>query len=102
MLGEFGDDPDRYESAKARGATILAEVVGAASSTVIDSSGVANCGQALANAMRSALASARLEPKDIGHIHAHGLGSHARDIQERQALVEVLGERASSIPLVAV
>lgn len=78
-------------TAQKRGAKILAEVIGYGSSTVVDSTGMANCGAAIENSIRAALRSANLSPDAIGHIHAHGLGTHYCDVQESRALHRIFG-----------
>jgi 3-oxoacyl-[acyl-carrier-protein] synthase II len=87
--------------AKARGAKIYGEVVGAASSIVANKHMVANRAAALANAMRQTLKTAGIKPADVGHINAHGLGSHSADIEEAKAIHEVFGDAATKIPVVA-
>jgi nodulation protein E len=87
-----------YESAKRRGADILAEVSGfgmssdAASITSPDSDG-------MARAMRSALASAKIPADAVGHVNAHGTGTQANDTTECRALIEIFGDRASRLPV---
>jgi 3-oxoacyl-[acyl-carrier-protein] synthase-1 len=44
-------------------------------------------------AMRRALASAGLEPSDIGYINLHGTGTRTNDASEDKALVDVFGTR---------
>ena len=43
----------------------------------------------------------RLQPEDIGHIHAHGLGTRKSDLAEAQAISQVFGDAARRIPVVA-
>ena len=49
-------------------------------------------GQGAASAMAAALASARLEPSDIGYVNAHGTATPANDRAEAASLVSVFGE----------
>ena len=84
---------EELEHAQARDATIFGEVVGAASSAVVDRSLVARQDVALANAMRAVLREADCAPENVGHIHAHGLGARQSDIDESRALAEVFGPR---------
>ena len=49
------------------------------------------------DAMRVALAAARLAPTDIGYVNAHGTGTPANDRAESAALTAVFGER--SVPV---
>jgi 3-oxoacyl-[acyl-carrier-protein] synthase II len=87
--------------AQARGATIYGEVVGHASSQVTDRNFVACRDRALANVMRMTLADAGATIDDVGHIHAHGLGTQSCDAEESAAIREVLGPRADSVPVAA-
>jgi len=89
------------QTAQQRGATILGEVVGHGSSTVVDKDFVAGVDRALENAMGQALAEAEMDPEEIGHIHAHGLSTRQGDIQEAWAINRVFGDRSTEIPLVA-
>lgn len=92
---------EELETAKARGATILGEIIGAASSSVADRNLIARRDTALANAMRGAMRDSGIKPEDISHINAHGLGTVQCDADEYKALVEVFGDRADKIPVVA-
>ncbi len=92
---------EEYESAKARGANVLAEVVGYGSSAVIDRRSLAKRQQAVANAMRQALERAQMKPEDIGHVHAHGISTVQGDREEARAIGEVFAERADAVPVVA-
>jgi 3-oxoacyl-[acyl-carrier-protein] synthase II len=89
-------------AAQARGATIYGEVVGAGSSTVIDRKGVANRQKALASAMRAALQDAGLKPTEIGHVHAHGLSTRSGDREEAQAIRDVFGSQADTLPVTTI
>lgn len=92
---------EEFESARARGARIYGELAGAGSSSVLDTNRVAWRGQAMANAMRSALRDAKAEPAEVGHINAHGLGTRSCDAEEAEAIGAVFGPRAASLPVVA-
>jgi 3-oxoacyl-[acyl-carrier-protein] synthase II len=80
------------EHAERRGAKIWGRVLGTGSSCVMSLQHGANCRLALANAMRGALRDAGLEPHQIGHINAHGLGTKDCDIAESQAILDVFGD----------
>jgi len=92
---------EELETAQQRGATIYAEIVGSASSSVVGGNSRGRRDRALAAAMRFALRSADLSPKDVGHIHAHGLSTTSCDAEEARALVEIFGPPAEQPPLVA-
>lgn len=92
---------EELDTALARGATIYAEVLGGASSTVVDRRLVAHRDVALANAMRRTLEDARMKPADVGHIHAHGLSTRTSDADEAKAIREVFGADADRVPVTA-
>lgn len=92
---------EELESALARGATILAEVVGTASSQVAGQHLVAHRDTALINAMRATLRDAGATAADVGHIQAHGLGSRTSDAAEAKAIRDVFGPHADTVPVTA-
>lgn len=79
-------------AARARGAHIYGEIIGTGSSSVADQQRVAQRRKAIVNAMRAALRDAGLEPKDVGHVHAHGLSTRTGDVEEAQAIRDVFGD----------
>jgi len=79
---------EELESARSRGATIYAEVVGTGSSTVTNSNLEGQPVRALS-------------PDQLGHISAHGLGTTQSDADEARALAEVLGSHSSTVPVAA-
>lgn len=87
--------------AKARGADILGTVLGSGSSCVTDRAGKPNHRLAMVNAIKKALNDAGISPADIGHINAHGLGYQQIDRAEAEALHDVFGDKAASIPVTA-
>ncbi|MGE0609241.1 MAG: beta-ketoacyl synthase [Pirellulales bacterium] len=92
---------EEWESAQARGATILAEIVGTASSQVAGPHLVSRRHTALINAMRATLRDANATLDDVGHIQAHGLGSQTSDIAESQAIRAIFGDKADKLPVTA-
>ena len=56
-------------------------------------------GTGAAEAIRGALADARLDPFDIDFVNAHGTGTPLNDAAECQALVAVFGDRAPDLPV---
>ena len=88
-------------AAEARGATILAEVVGSASATAVGANLIARPRQALKNVLDAALDDARLNVEQIGHIHAHGLATKTSDVEEARAIADVFGSRKTPVPVVA-
>lgn len=82
---------EEYEHAIARGATILAEVVGYGFS----SNGTEEISMPSADAeyiaMKRALDDAGLQPSDIDYINAHATSTIAGDIEEAKALTRLFG-----------
>lgn len=87
--------------AKQRNVKILGKILGAGSSCVANAAGRPDMRRALALAMKSALADARLSPADVGHINAHGLGTRESDELEAAAIHDVFGNYASKVPVTA-
>lgn len=84
---------EEYEHAKARGATILAEVVGFSNNT--DGTHITQPNsETMAICMRQALDDAHLSSNEIGYVCAHGTATNAGDIAETKATELVLGTNA--------
>ncbi|WP_305881952.1 beta-ketoacyl-ACP synthase [Gilvimarinus sp. DA14] len=80
-----------YEHARARGATILGEIVGYGTNS--DGAHVTEPkADTMARAMQIALADAGLDAAAIDYINAHGTATTKGDIAETQATFQVLGE----------
>jgi len=83
---------ERLEHAQARGAQVLAEIVGFATTcdaehiTSPDAGGMSYC-------MKQALARADLTATDIDYINAHATGTTLGDATEAQATAQVFGDR---------
>jgi 3-oxoacyl-[acyl-carrier-protein] synthase II len=92
---------EELSQAQRRGATILGEVCGTASSQVANRNRVAQRDVALVNALRACLRDAGATIDDVGHIHAHGLSSRSGDLDEAWAFSQVFGARMRDIPVVA-
>ncbi len=92
---------EELEAAKARGATIYAEVLGFGSANVSDKSLHGKCDVALVRAMKAALIDADATPADVGHVNAHGLSTIERDADEARAIREVFGPQANRLPVTA-
>ncbi len=86
---------EELEHAQARGANILAEVVGYGTNS--DGQHVTQpSADTMAQAMRLALADAGLEAARIGYVNAHGTATDHGDIAESQATAQVFG---NSVPI---
>ncbi len=88
------------EHAQARGAKILAELVGYA--CTCDASHVTapdSDGAAIAYAMQRALSKAGLSISDIDYINAHGTSTKLNDANETRVIKQVFGEQAYNIPV---
>ena len=92
---------EEFEHAKARGATIYAELAGSGSSTAADKNRVALRDLALANAIRATLRDAGATPFAVGHIQAHGLGTHSGDEAEARAIRDVFAGAGVKVPVTA-
>ena len=87
---------EEWEHARARGAEILAEVVGfAMTSDAADI--VMPSMQGAARAIAGALRDARLNPEDVCYINAHGTGTAANDKTECAAVANVFGQHADRL-----
>lgn len=86
---------EELEHAKARGAQILAEVVGyGATSDAYHITSPAEDGEGAAHAMKFALDDAGVAPEEITYINAHGTSTHHNDLFETRAVKLVFGEHA--------
>lgn len=91
---------ERESCAKARGASILAELAGYSSTadafhvTAPHENGVGG-----AAAIRQALNSAGANPEDVGYISAHGTATALNDLSETKAIKSAFGDLAYSIPI---
>lgn len=86
---------EELEHAKARGAKIYAEMVGAGMSADahhITASHPEGFGAKLV--MERALKDANLKPEEVDYINVHGTSTHVGDISEAKAIKEVFGEAA--------
>ena len=86
---------EELEHAKARGANILAEIVGyGVSGDASHITAPAPEGEGGFRAMRNALRDAKIEPSAIGYINAHGTSTPVGDGLEAMAVRNMFGERA--------
>ncbi|HZO75354.1 MAG TPA: beta-ketoacyl-ACP synthase II [Ktedonobacteraceae bacterium] len=88
------------EFAKARGAQILAELVGYGSTAdAYHVTEPAPKGTGLVRAMRRALQKANLRPEQIDYINAHGTSTPPNDRTETQAIKDCFGEHAYRVAI---
>lgn len=86
--------------AKARGATILAELAGyGATADAFHVTAPHENGAGGSAAIRMALASAKASIDDVGYINAHGTGTLLNDQSETRAIKVAFGEKAYEIPI---
>ncbi len=91
---------ETLEHAKARGATILAEVIGYGSTA--DAFRITDQhpeGEGAVLAMKLALEDADIAPGEVDYINAHGTGTGENDSTETMAIKQVFGEAAYRIPV---
>jgi 3-oxoacyl-[acyl-carrier-protein] synthase II len=89
---------ESLESAKARGAEILAEVVGyGMSGDAYHMTSPAPEGEGGGRCMKSALDSAGLNPEDVDYINAHGTSTPAGDVCETQGIKSTFGDHAKKL-----
>ncbi|MGD9868915.1 MAG: beta-ketoacyl synthase [Hyphomicrobiales bacterium] len=89
---------EEFEHAKARGANILAELVGYG--TTSDAADMVNPSiDGATTAMQMALDDARLAPGDVQYINAHGTATAVNDINETRAIKRVFGKHAEGISI---
>ena len=88
---------EEYESAKARGANIIAELVGfGMSDDAHHMTAPANDGRGASAAMTNALKDSGLSAGDIDYINAHGTSTPLGDVAESQAIEVLMSAHASS------
>jgi 3-oxoacyl-[acyl-carrier-protein] synthase II len=83
---------EEWEHATARGATIMAEMLGSASTADAHHiTAPAPGGSGAVNCMELALTDAGLSPSDIVHINAHGTSTPLNDAAEAEAISKLFG-----------
>ena len=91
---------ETLEHARARGAAILAELVGyGTSDDAYHISAPAEDGGGAALCMRRALEDAGISPEQVDYINAHGTSTKLNDRSETLAIKSVFGEYAYQIPV---
>jgi 3-oxoacyl-[acyl-carrier-protein] synthase II len=87
---------EALETARARGAEVLAEVLGYGLSADAQHP-TASSAEGPARAMRLALADAHLPPEAIDYVNAHGTSTAQNDVHETEAIKAVLGAHARRV-----
>ena len=89
---------ERIEDARARGASVVAEVLGVGVAS--EAHHITNpqaSGQGAARAMQLALRDAGLSARDVSYVNAHGTGTVLNDAMETNALETVFGEHVGQV-----
>ena len=88
------------DHARRRGAELLAELAGAASSCdATHLTAPRPDGRGAVQALAGALRDARVRPDEVDYVNAHGTATLQNDLAEANALVEVFGEAAARVPV---
>jgi 3-oxoacyl-[acyl-carrier-protein] synthase II len=87
---------EEYEAARARGKHIYAEVVGYAVTADANHPTMPST-DGPAQAMRLALADARLHPEDVDYVNAHGTSTPRNDANETSAIKRAFGPHAARL-----
>jgi 3-oxoacyl-[acyl-carrier-protein] synthase II len=89
---------EELEHARARGATIIAEIVGyGQTADAYHITAPAEGGEGAVRAMRAALREAGAGPESVGYVNAHGTSTPANDKNESAAIKTVLGDHARDV-----
>ncbi|MFN7144353.1 MAG: beta-ketoacyl-ACP synthase II, partial [Myxococcota bacterium] len=91
---------EELEHAKARGAKILAELVGyALTNDAYHDTAPAPGGAGAVRCMRLALQSGGVDPTEVDYINAHGTSTPQNDASETQAIKTVFGDHARKLAI---
>ncbi|BBF41632.1 3-oxoacyl-[acyl-carrier-protein] synthase, KASII [Lachnospiraceae bacterium KM106-2] len=91
---------EELEHAKARGAKILAEVVGyGATCDAYHITSPAEDGSGAAKAMTLAIEEAGITPNEVDYINAHGTGTHHNDLFETRAIKLAFEDAAKKVKI---
>jgi 3-oxoacyl-[acyl-carrier-protein] synthase II len=89
---------EELEHARARGAAIIAEIVGyGQTADAYHITAPAEGGEGAVRAMRAALKEAGAEVSEVDYVNAHGTSTPANDKNESAAIKTVMGDRARDI-----
>jgi 3-oxoacyl-[acyl-carrier-protein] synthase II len=88
---------EELEHAQARGAKILAEIIGyGMSADAHHITGMPHDGDGCFRSMRNALKSAKIEPQEVDYVNAHATSTPLGDVTESKAMQRFFGEHATS------
>jgi len=91
---------EELELARARGAEILAEIVGfGMSGDAYHITAPAEGGAGAIQCMKVALSDARITPEEVSYINAHGTSTYYNDMYETMAIKGLFGEAAYKVPV---
>ncbi|MDT0266138.1 beta-ketoacyl-[acyl-carrier-protein] synthase family protein [Streptomyces sp. DSM 44915] len=91
---------EELDRARRRGAHIYGELAGYATrSNAYHMTGLRPDGREMAEAIRVALDEARLNPRDVDYVNAHGSGTKQNDRHETNAFKRSLGDHAYRTPI---
>ncbi|HAT1966600.1 TPA: beta-ketoacyl-[acyl-carrier-protein] synthase family protein [Legionella pneumophila] len=91
---------EEWSKAKARGAKIYAELAGEGNS--LSSYRITDShpnGDGAIQAIKRALEDARVQPRDVDYINAHGTSTKMNDLSETNAIKVVFGDRIANLPV---
>ncbi|MDH5601491.1 MAG: beta-ketoacyl-ACP synthase II [Gammaproteobacteria bacterium] len=91
---------EEYETAKKRGATIYAEVIGfGMSGDAYHMTSPSQGGEGASRCMNNAINDAGINPDEVDYVNAHGTSTPAGDIAEVQAAKLTFGDHAKKIAM---
>lgn len=91
---------ENAEHARARGARAYAELVGyGTSADAVHYAAPDAEGEGIGRSMQWALQRAKIEPRAVGYINAHGTGTKLNDAIETRAIRQLFGEPARQVPI---
>jgi 3-oxoacyl-[acyl-carrier-protein] synthase II len=91
---------EELESARERGAPILAEIIGfGMSADAFHITAPPENGEGAAHAMKRALRSAGIAPQEVTYVNAHGTSTPVGDLAETRALKTIFGDHAQKLAI---